>query len=629
MKISITILLLSLQVISYGQVKKLIEKANMEFSENDYLNCIDDYRTIYQRSKDFNIKYFSVKRIAESFYNLHQYRNAKLFYSKLIIIQKDSSDIVNKYADLLKQTGEYQKAISYYNDYAIMTGNNVNIFIKSCDTTQFINKRKANIKSYIFNSKYPDYCLFRYGNIDYFASERDTNKGDILNRTTQKNGNIYTVENGNIKPLPGIINTSADEGAVTRYQNELYFTRCMTKEKKTNCKIYVANILSGKYVNIHPLFNYPDSINIKQPAITTDGTRLYFSSDKSGGNGGFDIYETSRVTRSSSWTKPVNVSNINTKYNEAFPTVNDSCLYFSSDKPEGMGGLDIYCYNLKSGKIKNIGIPYNSGYDDYGYSDIDKWTGFFTSNRPSTHGQDDIYTFTKTPFNYSILAALKDNNTLHAVPNVEVKIFNQGKLIQTLYSDTAGKIKFSITEDKTYVLKTRKENYLNNKVVLETNKIVGKGEKEIYIVPVTLLPKAKPIELPNILYDLAKWDLRPESKTSLDQLVETLSENPNIKIELMSHTDYRGTKKSNDILSQKRAQSVVDYLISKGVAAERLVAKGYGEIQPKIIDEKTNASYPQFKVGLKLTEKYIKTLSPNDQKAANQINRRTEFRVIK
>ena len=211
-----------------------------------------------------------------------------------------------------------------------------------------------------------------------------------------------------------------------------------------------------------------------------------------------------------------------------------------------------------------------------------------------------------------------------------------GSVVQLIASDgsnlqaetgTGGDFKFALKADVDYIFLASKRGYLNGKEK-ETTK--GQDKSREFMVTILLTPTDRPIELPNILYDFGKWDLRPESMVSLDKLVETLIDNPNVTIEIMSHTDTRNTEEYNLILSQKRAQSVVDYLVSKGIELDRLTAKGYGKSSPKVVDAAIAAQYPFLKAGTQLTEQFVNSLPNDEQKEiAHQINRRTEFKVLR
>jgi peptidoglycan-associated lipoprotein len=351
-----------------------------------------------------------------------------------------------------------------------------------------------------------------------------------------------------------------------------------------------------------------------------------------GGYGGKDIWKVTRSGSGGSWSKPVNLGpDINTPGDEEFPYVReDGSLYFSSDGLIGMGGLDIFKATQQpdgSWIVQNMKPPVNSFADDFGITfEGNKESGIFSSTRKG-RGNDDLYSFELPPLEFSVTGLVKDEKTGTSISGSVVKLIaSDGNSLQA-ETGSGGDFKFNLKPDVDYIFLASKKGYLNGKEK-ETTK--GQDKSREFMVTINLTPIDRPIELPNILYDFGKWDLRPESMVSLDKLVETLNDNENVTIELMSHTDSRDTEEYNQELSQKRAQVVVQYLISKGIAADRLTAKGYGESQPKVVDAAIAAQNPFLKEGATLDDQYINSLANDEQKEiAHQINRRTEFKVLR
>jgi peptidoglycan-associated lipoprotein len=321
---------------------------------------------------------------------------------------------------------------------------------------------------------------------------------------------------------------------------------------------------------------------------------------------------------------------INTPGNELYPYVHrDGTLYFSSDSRVGMGGLDIYKATKDetgSWRLENMKPPINSPEDDFGIVfEDDQERGFFSSSRKG-RGNDDIYSFVLPPLEFSVVGVVKDERNDQVLSGSTVKSVGSDGITVETTADDEGSFRFMLKPVTDYVFVASQPGYLNGK---ERESTRGMDQSREFEVTIYLASVTHVIELPNIFYDYAKWDLRPESMVSLDNLVETLEDNPNVTIELMSHTDSRGTPADNIELSQKRAQSVVDYLISKGIQPDRLKARGYGESQPKVVDEKVKAQYDFLELGDILTEAFINQLpSVELQEKAHQVNRRTEFRVL-
>jgi peptidoglycan-associated lipoprotein len=295
-----------------------------------------------------------------------------------------------------------------------------------------------------------------------------------------------------------------------------------------------------------------------------------------------------------------------------------------------MGGLDLFkAVSQPDGSwiVQNMKAPLNSFADDFGISfENDSEKGIFSSSRKG-RGNDDLYTFELPPLRFTVTGLVRDEKTGQPIQGSVVRLIaSDGSNLQA-ETGQGGDFKFSLRPDVDYIFLASKQGYLNGKE-RETTKNQEKSRDFMVTIPLTAIDK--PIELPNIFYDFGKWDLRPESMVSLDKLVETLNDNSNVTIELMSHTDSRDTEEYNLDLSQKRAQSVVQYLIEKGIAPDRLSAKGYGESTPKVVDESIAEQNAFLKVGTTLAEQFINTLATEEQKEiAHQINRRTEFRVLR
>jgi len=301
-----------------------------------------------------------------------------------------------------------------------------------------------------------------------------------------------------------------------------------------------------------------------------------------------------------------------------------------------MGGLDIFRSvgtNGKWSKPENMKYPINSFADDLGivFNGEESEEGLFSSNRPGGKGRDDIYSFVIPPVYFTLSGTVTDDRTLQPVQGAKVKITGtNGKILED-NTDDKGYYSFNknqISPNTTYEILVLKKDYFNEKGK-ETTVGFEKSKDLTRNFILRPIPK-KPVVLPDILYDLAKWDLKPQYQDSLQGLIETLDANENIVIELASHTDTRDTEERNDVLSQKRAQSVVDYLISRGIDPERLVAKGYGERVPRVLTKDITREGYTFKAGTVITDSLISTLPNNDIKeAAHQLNRRTEFSILR
>lgn len=482
--------------------------------------------------------------------------------------------------------------------------------------------------------------------IVYFSSTRSGSKGDNTNAVTGFGfTDLYSVTRDRkgkwSEPIPipsETINTESDEGAssVTQKGTVMYFTRCeVEKGSPIGCKIYSAP-RRGISFGEGNMITFPgsDTTSYGHPAIDSKELTLYFAADLPGGYGGNDIWMMKRAKKTANFTDPVNLGpEINTSGEEVYPTIRTNGeLYFSSDYHVGMGGLDIFkaVLDKSSGKYKvtNLKSPINSAGDDFGIIfKGDKEQGFFTSSRPGGKGAEDIYRFTLPPLQFTVKGVIKDEKNEKPLVGAKVELRGSDGTVEEAVSAIDGSYEFKLKPNVDYQLMSSLEKYLNGKGGESTK---GIEEDKDFIVDIAMKPIWIPIKIPNIFYEYGKADLLPESMASLDELVETLNDNPHITIELGAHTDFRGRDETNQKLSQERAQSVVNYLKSKNIAVDRLIAKGYGESEPAKVEKEAAERYAFLKEGDTLSEQFIKSLATvEEQEVAHQMNRRTEMKVLK
>lgn len=458
------------------------------------------------------------------------------------------------------------------------------------------------------------------------------------------------------------LNTEHHEGTATydSRKKELYFTRCIAeKDQELGCGLYKSEMVGQSWKEAEQVIIGGDTMaNIGDPAFSADDKFLYFVSDDFNAKGGHDIFMTTFDRRTKTWKTPTNLGSVvNTTGSERFPIVHgDGYLYFASDGHPGMGGLDIYKIKLgedgmPEGDLIHLEYPINSNADDFALvwePGTDTKKGFLSSNRDgsakrmgSSENSDDIWSVYRTPLVFNIEGVVLDSEEKTPVAEATVTMDGSDGSSVTITADANGYYIFDDTkvmENVNYKLSFSKKKYLSGTGDVST---IGFTIDAFEYVPSAgyfikrilfnkeLDPIKKPIVLPNVLFALAKWDLTPESMSSLDTVVEILNNNPNITIGMRSHTDYRDTDERNNRLSQRRADTCVSYLISKGIDARRLTAQGMGEGEPFVIPKNyTGYGFEQFTEGIELTEAYIKTLSPDKQEVANQINRRTDFKVL-
>lgn len=629
--------------------KKRTDRAYASFHAGEYFTAIDEFKNTYSKTKDKVLKAEMVYMVAECYRLTNDPRNAEIWYRRAVKSSYSKPEAQFWLASSLKKNGRYQQAIDEFKNYKQVAPADpkADQEIRACelalewtqnpDAYQVTELRDLNTKDAEFGSAYgrDDYGLI------YFTSSRDAAAGnkthgatgqgftDIFESRLDKKSKWSTplpVENINSDFEDGTPNLSADF-------REMYFTRCEAgKREKKGCVIMYSRSSGDKWDEPKNLGILPDSVVAAHPAISKDGLTLYFVSDIEGGSGKKDIYQVKRSQPGDSWSKPENLGpDINTPGDELFPYVrSDGTLYFSSDGHIGMGGLDIFRAQPQpdgSWLVQNMKSPVNSFADDFSivFEDGNE-RGIFSSTRKGK-SNDELYLFELPPLKFTIAGLVRDEKTGAPVPGAVVQLIaSDGGNLQA-QTGTGGDFRFELKPAVDYIFLASKAGYLNGKEK-ETTK--GQEKSRDFLVTILLTQFDKPIELPNIFYDFGKWDLRPESMVSLDRLVETLVDNPNVTIELMSHTDSRDTEEYNLDLSQKRAQSAVQYLISKNIAPERLSAKGYGESTPKVVDAQLAKQYPMFREGAVLNEAFINSLPTEEVKEiAHQINRRTEFRVLR
>ena len=638
-----------LQLSAFAQ-NRYTKVADDAFQSGEYFDASELYLSAYAKVNDKIMRAQICFQLGECYRFMSKPKDAELWYKRAIQDNYQDSHAFLYYADALKMNGLYDKALIQYEEYLKLVPNDERgtIGVTSCEeAAKWLQSPTRHIVTIVndLNSEQSDFAP-RYAKEDYtqllFTSTREASSGNEFNAVSGQNSAdiFFTLIDNKGKwseavPIYGAVNSRIDEGAsfFSFATNTLYFTRCdRDKRKDMGCRIFTAQKNDTVWENIQAIpFEADTSVSFGHPALTPDGLTIYFVSDKEGGLGGKDIWYMQRTSLSASWSNPTNLgATINTAGDEMFPySRNNNELYFSSNYHAGMGGLDIFVAKREnnSWKVENMKFPINSSFDDFGFvieNETEK--GYFSSSRGNDLQEDNIYSFLLPQLKFTLQGVVKNSETGNIVKDATVKVeASNGELFE-FKTDENGEFKMTLSAETDYFFVASKENFLNGKTE-ETTK--GLLEDKNLQVEMLIIPIQETIELPNIEYDLGKWDLRPESMVSLDKLVKTLEDNPRIVIELGSHTDFRGSDQSNETLSQNRAQSVVNYLISMGIASERLQAKGYGEYKPKTVDAKTAQKYSFLKENDVLNEEFINKLADDTQKEiAHQLNRRTEFRVL-
>jgi len=633
---------------AFGQDKKVM-RAMETYEAGHYYDATELLKDAYERASEDSVKNKIIFQIANCYREMNEPKKAELWFRKAIFRGYNEPLALLYYAQALQQNEKYEDAIEHYKKYKKLNPGDprADNGITSCELIQtwLDNPTGYQVEEVKFiNSRNDDYAP-SYARDDFkalvFTSNREEAMGDVVHAATGKKFSDIFYSRQDVEgkwmaptPLGESVNTEYAEGApsVNHGFNTMYFTRCEKDDRKNKtCHIYASSKSGDTWGEASPLTIMEDTILAAHPAFTTDELTLYFVSNMPEGYGGTDIWMVQRESTGDEWEKPENLGDkINTKGNEVFPYVHpDGTLYFASNGHIGMGGLDIFKAENKGGDnwiVTNMRHPINSTTDDFGITfDHEYERGFFSSNR-GIGGDDDIYSFVLPPLRFNMFGEVRNDKTNEPITQASVKIIGSDGTTMDSKVNDKGKFRFMLKPGIDYIFLASAENYLKDKIRITTK---GLDKSKNFEDTIFLASIEEPIELPNIFYDYNKWSLRPESKTSLDKLVETLNDNPHITIELMAHTDSRGNATYNQELSQKRAQSVVDYLIKNGIDKERLVAKGYGESQPKKIDAQLAEQIPFFEEGTVLDDEYVNTLPSEDEKEiAWQINRRTEFKVL-
>ncbi len=611
---------------------KKVKEADRLFNNKEYYEALEAYGKARESIRGGNkaLKAEITYKQALCYMAFNDAKKAEAWFAKAITAKYQNPEANLYLADMKRINGKYDEALVEYENYIKLRPDDPrgSVGKESCQLAvkwkqnptrhEITNVRDLNSK---FDDFSPMYAKKNFKEV-IFTSSREGSTGngmdgwtgeafsDIYYASIDKNGKWSTPVSFK-EPL----NSKYNDGATSmnRKYSIMFFTRCeYDKNKIKGCQIFTTRKKGNTWDEPVLLPFAADSFTVGHPMISDDEQTLLFASDMPGGMGGRDLWMATYDKKSKSWGNPVNLGpQVNTAGDELYPTLrNDSTLYFSSNGHVGMGGLDLFEAKLVKGKwgsVANLKFPLNSESDDFGIIfEGKKEHGYFSSSRTGGRGGSDIYEFKVPPILFTITGVVYDFDSKEPVEGAKVVMTDKDGMTYEVTTDKTGSYYFDETkmlEENTYNLVASADQYLNDKGTETTEgEAQGKDFKKDFFLKTT---KKGPIKLPKIEYDLGKWDLRAESRDSLNGLIQTLKDNPNITIELMSHTDSRDAAKANIVLSQKRAQSVVDYLIQQKIDPARLSAKGYGET--KLLN--------RCKDGVKCSEE------------EHQVNRRTEFRI--
>lgn len=605
----------------------------------EYFEAAAIYRKVYTKTspQKRDLRGYIAYRMAECNRLINNTPRATSAYMNALRYDYPDSIVSLRLGQMYQKSGKYMDAIRHYNDFLLLNPES-QLALNGIKGSELAPQWKQNPNRYIvkrmekFNSRRGEFCPMLYGEkYDqlYFTSSRtpkgaNKDKDETISAITgQRNNDFFLIkqdEQGNwLAPveLEDEVNTEFDEGtpSFSKDGNTMYYTYCaQDPEGPRTSEIYVSTRSSAKWGKGTRASIVKDSVTaLGHPAVSPDGKYLYYVSDAVGGFGGKDIFR-SRLVGNDFGPMENLGPDINTPGDEMFPYVRDSVtLYFASNGHPGMGGLDLFKATQDStGKwhVENLKAPINSMGDDFGITfEGDKEKGFFSSNRNDARGYDHLYSF-ELPIITIFIEGIVFDVDENPIEDATVRIVGKDGLNEKVLAKKDGTYRVELERDIRYVMMASARGYLNQNFELKT----GPEEKnETYIVDFYLSPISKPVVIENIFYDFDKATLRPESQKALDEMIKMLNDNPNVTIELGAHTDRKGSDQYNERLAQRRAQSVVDYLIAGGIEKERLEAKGYGESVPKVINKKMAKNYDFLNEGDVLTEEFILTLTPEQQ----------------
>ena len=652
-----------------------MKKGDKYYALGEYFDAATQYKKAYSQTpaKERKLRGQRALKMAESYRRINYTQKAIAAYNNAVRYKQTDSLTYLHLAEQLMKTGNYKEAAKNYqtaldslprnnSQFSILNSQLAKTGLRSAqkaptwkeEGSRYIVKREN-----FFNSRRSEYSPMLAGeesNQLFFTSTRNQAKGDELSGITgTKNADIFVSTKDDKgkwqrpEAIESDLNSDGEEGACTFSPDgrTMYLTQCKTDGQYPRyANIATSQRSDASWSKPTELVLTRDTLSAyAHPAVSPDGEWLYFTSNMPGGKGGYDIWRV-RLTSSGLGGVENLGAPINTAGDEMFPTFRpNGDLYFSSNGHEGMGGLDIYIAkpiethdNISINShlspltshlyiIEHPGYPLNSQGDDFGMTfEGLKNKGFFSSNRGDGKGWDHIFSFEKPDIIQTVKGWVYEAEG-YELPQAQVYLIGNDGTNLKLSVKGDGSFVQEIKPDVDYVLLGTCKGFLNHQEQLRVDSV---DESTEYVLQFPLASITAPVMIDNIFYDFDKATLRPESKEALDKLVALLNENPNVAIELSAHCDYKGPAEYNKLLSQRRAETVVQYLVEHGIEADRLTPMGYGKERPKTVRKKLTEQYPFLKENDVLTEEFIKTLENEEQQEqCNQLNRRTEFIVLR
>ncbi|MBE9576718.1 OmpA family protein [Flavobacterium proteolyticum] len=599
------VFVLSITIGAFAQGSKL-NKADKKYDKYSYIDAIEIYEKVAEKGYK-SAELF--EKLGNAYYFNGELDKASKWYGELFALNQEvDSEYYFRYAQTLKAEGNYEKSNQYMELFAQKTNDTrAKLFQENKDYLTDIDavSGKYTMDKTDVNSEFYDYGPTFFGKQIVFTSSRsEGNQYSKIHDWTKQNFTdlfVASIDNdgklGSVENFSKTVNTKYNESSpvFTKDGKTMYFTRNNYndgKKRKSDDKvimekIYKAELINGEWTNVKELPFSNDNYKTAHPALSPDEKTMYFASDMPGSFGNSDLYKVS-IDSNGNFGSPENLGpTINTEGRETFPFVDtDNNLFFASDGHPGLGGLDIFEAKANKNSFEkpvNVGKPLNSPMDDFGYITNKDGLGFFSSNRDGGTGFDDIYTFTLCT--HTLTGIISDIDTKAILTNAKVILFDDkmNKISETISSDK-GAYSFKIECNKKYYVRASKEEYETTEKSFGPVTKTGESKLDIElkrnIFPVEVgTDLAKILDVSIIYFDLDKWNIRPDAAEDLEKIIAVMNQYPNMTIDIRSHTDSRQTHKYNELLSDRRAKSTLEFMVKNGINRNRLTAKGYGETQ--------------------------------------------------
>lgn len=578
------------------------KSADKLFNKFEYVSASKEYLKLVDKGKADSYVY---KQLADTYYNMFNSTEAVIWYAKVTESSQDAETYF-RYAQMLKANGKYEESNKQMTKFASLAPRDLRAktFKENPNYIPKILERDASytVNSVTLSSDKSDFGAVMYDNIVYFSSARNdarknygwTNEPFLdFYKSVLGDDGVYsdptTVSELNSKFHDGTLTISAD-GNTCYFSSESFKNKAFEKVKSLNSKfsqiyLYKASKVGDVWGNIKLLPFNSKEYSTGNPSLSRDGKTLYFSSNRPGSMGGVDIWKVS--VDGDTYGEPLNLgTKVNTEGNENFPFIADdnNTLYFASSGKQGLGGLDVFQVDISKGtEAVNLGKPVNTEKDDFAFTfNKAKNLGFFSSNR---NGNDDI--FSATPIcAVDLLVIVTNAKTGEILANAKVAILDdKNNVIKTETSNDKGEVNFKVQCDKPYSIQASKDGFEGN--VFPVAKSKGPtGKIDAALQPIEVIVTPTEIILKPIYFEFDKSNITQEGAFELDKLVQVMMNNDKLVIYAKSHTDRRGSDDFNMALSERRAQATVQYVISKGISAERISGKGFGESEFKVTCDK-------------------------------------------